>query len=152
MAKDSLARGAQSANFGHSGKKDDPIEFHGTVATEEAPLSELESKWQQESDNSAKHLEFVSKCQPLNDRVLIRRIVEEDKSLIVQPDQFKQPLPKGEVVAVGSHMIVGQLAVEIPLKVGDKIFFGEYGAESFKLDGEELLLISAYDARLKVPE
>lgn len=159
MAKDSLARGAQSAVFvGGTPSKDDPIEFHGTVAMEETSVALIESglarlaeRVGEEKANHQAHLAFIEKCQPLNDRVLLRRIVEQDNRLIVEPDQYKQPLPKGEVIAVGSYMMVGNAAVVIPLQPGDRIFFGEYNAESFMLDGEELLLISAYDARLKVP-
>jgi|SRR6185312_1625523 len=162
MAKDQLARGAKSATFSAGrAKKDDPIEFHGTVATEEkecpkcGPICEGDCM---DSDESWQASEALNKLrnlpkfqyQPLNDRVLIRRVEEESTSLIAQPDAFRKKPTKGIVLAVGTGMIVGGQLIPIPLEVGDTVYFGEYGPEELEIEGEKLTLVSAFDVRLKV--
>ena len=189
MAKDQLARGAKSATFSAGrAKKDDPIEFHGTVALEEIkggnpdhqgteddpsklrygagaiPSSrspypaKLQTPVLVDSDESWQASEALNKLrnlpkfqyQPLNDRVLIRRVEEESTSLIAQPDAFRKKPTKGIVLAVGTGMIVGGQLIPIPLEVGDTVYFGEYGPEELEIEGEKLTLVSAFDIRLKV--
>jgi chaperonin GroES len=92
-----------------------------------------------------------ARYQPMNDRVLLRRIVEKSESLIVQPDAFTLKSNKGEVIAVGSGMLIGQNIVPIDLKPGDVVTFGEYNSEEIGKDEDaELLLVSAFDIRLKI--
>lgn len=92
----------------------------------------------------------LAKYQPMNDRVLLRRIVEKTETLIVQPDAYQMKSNKGEVIAVGSGMLVGPNIVPIDLKPGDVVTFGEYNSEPVSVEGEELLLVSAHDIRLKI--
>jgi chaperonin GroES len=166
MAKDSLAQGARSATFSAGrAKKDDPIEFHGTVAMESADRFEeetdpyaggLDDPKVVESDESWQASEALAKLrtahdisrsyQPMNDRVLIREVVENESG-IIQPDAFKLKSNKGEVVAVGSGMVLGTQLVPIPLKPGDIVHYSEYGSENVEVCGEKLLLISAFDIR-----
>lgn len=160
MAKDSLARGAQSAQFSAGQSAiNDPIEFHGTVAAEEAtcPHGQTADKTcvlcsiVEEPVKELKTLEELAALyQPMNDRVLLRKIDDKNKSLIQLPDAFKLDSDIGIVVAVGEYMLVGGEARPIPYKLGDKVRFGHYNAEDIEAEGETLKLVSAYDVRLKV--
>lgn len=162
MPKDQLAQGAKSARFSAGqAKKDDPIQFHGTVAVEE-DVPELVSNFHQERDSDeswqgsealyklVRAKDISRKYKPLNDRVLVRRIIEDSGSLIQQPDAFKRKPTKGEVLAVGTGMVIGGQLIAIPLEVGDTIHFGEHGVEDVELEGETLALVSAFDVRLRV--
>jgi chaperonin GroES len=88
--------------------------------------------------------------QPLNDRVLLRRYEDEDDRKVQLADSYKQKSNRGEVLAVGDCMVLGNEVRPIPLKKGDKVVFGEYSAEDITLDGEDLVLISVFDIRLKL--
>lgn len=88
--------------------------------------------------------------QPMNDRVLLREIVEEEDGLVVTPDAYKQSSNKGTVVAVGEGMVIGGVLRPINLKPGDVVLFGEFGAEPLELDGQKYKLVSAFDIRLKL--
>lgn len=82
------------------------------------------------------------KIRPLNDRVIIKRLEEERKTAsgIVIPDAAAEKPDQGEVVAVGSGK-VGEDGKVRPLtvKVGDRVLFGKYSGQTFKLDGVEYL-------------
>lgn len=168
-AKDALASGARSATFSAGrAKKNDPIKFNKTVAKpelREAEISEVEEIFYRDSakDNpvlatlikaydadESKPKPDLSRYQPMNDRVLLRRIVEKSENIIVQPDAFTLKSNKGEVIAVGSGMLIGPNIVPIELRPGDVVTFGEYNAEPVGVEGEELLLVSAFDIRLKI--
>ena len=88
------------------------------------------------------------KIRPLNDRLIVRRGVEEEKtkSGIIIPDSAKEKPLEGTVIAVGSGRKLddGKL---IPLDVheGDNILFGKYAGTEIKLDGEELLMMREED-------
>lgn len=82
-----------------------------------------------ESFLSKQYAPFV----PLGDRVLLRRVEDEKKSKLDLPDKYRQQSNKGEVVAVGELVL--------SLKTGDRVLFGEYSAERFDRDGEELWLV-----------
>jgi chaperonin GroES len=86
--------------------------------------------------------------QPLFDRVVVRRIKEapKDHSFAI-PEKYRQQTNKGEVVYVGTGMYLGGAWHPIPLKPGDIVLFGEYGAEKFFMDGEELESIFVGDIR-----
>jgi co-chaperonin GroES (HSP10) len=167
MAKDSLARGAKSAQFSAGqAKKDDPVEFHGTVATEEWPGVEAVAccphgqtvgrvcvlcSVVEEPVRELKTLEELAALYaPMNDRVLLRRVTEKSKSLIELPDAFVQQSDLGVVIAVGEYMLVGGEARPIPLKLGDKVRVGHYNIEDVPVEGETLMLVAAYDVRLKL--
>ena len=88
------------------------------------------------------------KIKPLGDRVLVKRIKEEDKTKggIIIPDTAKEKPQEGKVVAVGRGKVAedGKL-VPPEVRVGDKILFGKYSASEIKLDGEEHIVLREDD-------
>lgn len=88
------------------------------------------------------------KIRPLHDRILIKRLEEEDKSKggIIIPDTAKEKPIQGKVIAVGKGKIMKSGDV-IPLDVkkGDKVLFGKYAGTEVKIDGEEHLLMREDD-------
>ena len=86
--------------------------------------------------------------RPLHDRVLVRRIDEDETTAggIIIPDTAKEKPQQGEVVAVGSGAR-GDDNELIPLdvKAGDKILFGKWSGSEVKIDGEELLIMKESD-------
>jgi chaperonin GroES len=84
------------------------------------------------------------KVRPLYDRILIRRVAEEEKTKggIIIPDTAKEKPSEGEVVAVGSGKLndKGQLR-PLEVKKGDRILFGKYSGNEIKLDGDELIIL-----------
>ena len=83
--------------------------------------------------------------RPLQDRVVVRRLEEETKSAggIVIPDSATEKPSQGEVLAVGPGKKLDNGAVlEVDLKVGDKILFGQYAGSTVKMEGEELLIMT----------
>jgi chaperonin GroES len=82
------------------------------------------------------------KIRPLHDRVIVKRQEEERKTAsgIVIPDAATEKPDLGEVVAVGNGKIGDHGKVRpMNVKVGDKVLFGKYSGQAFKLDGEEYL-------------
>jgi chaperonin GroES len=162
MAKDSLAQGARSAVFSAgSAERDEPIEFHGTVAEEEGPrgtvflcgiCGETEEPCRHVdalSDESAVVVDF-SRYQPMNDRVLLRRVDTKNEQRIQMPEAFVQDSDIGEVIAVGEGMLIGGELRPINLQPGDQVRFGHYNAEDITVEGVKLILVSAFDIRLKI--
>jgi chaperonin GroES len=88
------------------------------------------------------------KFRPLHDRVVIRRVEEEDKTKggIFIPDTAKEKPMEGEIVAVGPGARSETGAV-VPLDVqkGDRILFGKWSGTEIKLDGEDLLIMAESD-------
>lgn len=85
------------------------------------------------------------KIRPLHDRVVVRREDEETKSAggIVLPGSAAEKPSRGEVIAVGNGRILDNGEVRmLDVKVGDKVIFGQYGGNTVKIDGEELLILS----------
>jgi chaperonin GroES len=82
------------------------------------------------------------KIRPLHDRVIVKRMEEERKTAsgIVIPDAATEKPDQGEIVAVGNGK-VGDDGKLIPMnvKVGDRVLFGKYSGQAFKMDGVELL-------------
>ncbi len=85
------------------------------------------------------------KIRPLGDRVVVKRVEEETTSAggIVLPGSATEKPSQGEVVAVGNGRTLdnGQVK-EVDVKVGDQVLFGQYGGNTVKVDGEELLILS----------
>ncbi len=77
---------------------------------------------------------------PILDRVLIRRLEDAPSSKLGLPDKYRQQTNKGEILGVGE-------LVKSNLKVGDRCLFGEYSAEKFVKDNEELWLVREADIR-----
>ena len=86
--------------------------------------------------------------KPLHDRVLVRRLGEEDKTAggIIIPDTAQEKPSEGKIVAVGpgSRDKDGNL-VPLELKVGDTILFGKWSGTEVKIDGKELLILQESD-------
>ena len=88
------------------------------------------------------------KIRPLHDRVVVKRIEEERKTPggIVIPDNDAEKPDQGEVLAVGNGKILedGKLR-PLDVKVGDRILFGKYSGSTFKMEGEEYLVMREDD-------
>ena len=86
--------------------------------------------------------------RPLHDRVLVRRVKEEEKTKggIIIPDTAKEKPIEGKVIAVGSGRINDKGEVrKLDVKVGDKILFGKYNGTEVKVDGEDVLVMREED-------
>ena len=82
--------------------------------------------------------------KPLNDRVVVRRIEEQEqvRGGIIIPDTAKEKPQQGEVVAVGQGKTLDNGSrIELDVKVGDRVLFGKYSGTEIKLDGEEYLIM-----------
>ena len=86
--------------------------------------------------------------RPLHDRVLVRRIEQDEKTTggIIIPDTAKEKPQEGEVVSVGAGTRdeSGKL-VALDVQAGDRILFGKWSGTEVKLDGEELLIMKESD-------
>ena len=86
--------------------------------------------------------------RPLHDRVIVRRIEQDQKTAggIIIPDTAKEKPSEGEVLAVGpgARDERGQL-VPLTVEPGDRILFGKWSGTEAKLDGEELLIMKETD-------
>ena len=86
----------------------------------------------------------MMKVRPLHDRLLVRRIEENEtaKGGIIIPDTAKEKPQKGEVLAVGNGKILDN-GTKIPLdvQVGNTILFGKYTGTDITIDGEEVLIL-----------
>jgi chaperonin GroES len=84
------------------------------------------------------------KIRPLQDRVIIKRVAEEDKTKggIIIPDSAKEKPAEGEVMAVGNGKVLEDGTVrKLDVKVGDRILFGKYSGNEIKIEGEEHLIL-----------
>jgi chaperonin GroES len=86
--------------------------------------------------------------QPLHDRVLVKRIQEEQarRGGIIIPDSAKEKPQEGTVIAVGKGK-VSEAGKKTPLdvKAGDRVLFGKYSGSEVALDGEEYLIMKEED-------
>ena len=88
------------------------------------------------------------KLRPLQDRVIVKRIEEEEKTSggIIIPDTAKEKPQQGKVIAVGKGKILENGEVNPPtVKKGDRILFGKYAGTDIKIDGEEHLIMREDD-------
>ena len=88
------------------------------------------------------------KFAPLQDRVVVRRIKEEEKTPggIIIPDTAKEKPSEGEVIAVGpgARNDKGDI-VPVEVKAGDRVLFGKWSGTEVKIDGQELLIMKESD-------
>ncbi len=88
------------------------------------------------------------KFRPLHDRVLVRRLEEDEKTVggIIIPDTAKEKPMEGKVVAVGpgARNDSGVLS-PLDVKAGDRILFGKWSGSEVKIDGEELVIMKESD-------
>ena len=90
----------------------------------------------------------ATKLRPMGDRVVIRPAAREEttRSGIVLPDTSKEKPQRGEVIAVGNGRVTDEgKRLDMDVKVGDTVLFAKYAGTEFKLDDEELLILSEKD-------
>ena len=88
------------------------------------------------------------KVKPLQDRVIVKRIEEEEKTKggIIIPDTAKEKPVEGKVVAVGQGKILDNGNKQpVEVKKGDRILFGKYAGTEIMIDGEENLIMREDD-------
>jgi chaperonin GroES len=88
------------------------------------------------------------KIRPLQDRIIVKRIPEEERSKggIIIPDTAKEKPIEGRVVAVGNGKVLENGKVRpLDVKPGDRVLFTKYGGNEVKLDGEEHLMLREDD-------
>ena len=86
--------------------------------------------------------------RPLHDRVVIRRVEAEEKTLggIIIPDTAKEKPMEGEVVAVGPGARGEDGKIQpLDVKAGDRVLFGKWSGTEVKLDGEDLIIMKETD-------
>ncbi|MBN8607246.1 MAG: co-chaperone GroES [Caulobacterales bacterium] len=90
----------------------------------------------------------VASFRPLHDRVLVKRVKEEEKTKggIIIPETAQEKPQEGEVVAVGpgTRDEDGEY-IKLDVKAGDRILFGKWSGTEVKVDGEELLIMKESD-------
>ena len=88
------------------------------------------------------------KVVPLNDKIVVKRVEAEDKTAggIVLPDTAKEKPQEGSVLAVGPGRILDDGKREpVDVKVGDKVLYAKYAGTEFKIEGDDLLIVSSKD-------
>ena len=88
------------------------------------------------------------KFRPLQDRVLIRRIEEEEKTAggIILPDTAKEKPMEGEVIAAGPGTRGDDSKLQpLDVKVGDRVLFGKWSGTEIKIDGEDFVVMKESD-------
>ncbi|HID98472.1 MAG TPA: co-chaperone GroES [Thermodesulfobacteriaceae bacterium] len=88
------------------------------------------------------------KIRPLHDRILVKRLEEEEKSKggIIIPDTAKEKPIEGEVVAVGNgKMLDSGECKPLDVNVGDRVLYGKYAGTEVKISGEEFLIMREDD-------
>ncbi len=88
------------------------------------------------------------KFRPLHDRVVVRRIEEDERTKggIIIPDTAKEKPQQGEVIAVGPGARDEKGKVQpLDVKAGDRVLFGKWSGTEVKIDGEELLIMKESD-------
>ena len=86
--------------------------------------------------------------RPLHDRVLVRRLGEEDKTAggIIIPDTAQEKPSEGKVVAIGSGVRADDGSIrKLDVKVNDRVLFGKFGGTDVKVDGEDLIILRESD-------
>ena len=88
------------------------------------------------------------KLRPLHDRVIVRRLEEEEKTVggIIIPDTAKEKPQQGRVIAVGKGKVLenGQVT-PLTVKEGDRVLFGKYAGTDIKIEGKEHLIMREDD-------
>jgi len=91
---------------------------------------------------------MTPKFRPLHDRILVKRVAEEEKTKggIIIPDSAKEKPQEAEVIAVGSGKIMEEgKRIALEVKAGDRILFGKYSGNDIKLDGEDYVIMREED-------
>jgi chaperonin GroES len=88
------------------------------------------------------------KIRPLQDRVIVKRLAEEEKTKggIIIPDTAKEKPQQGEVVAAGPGAVDEKGNVQpLDVKPGDRVLFGKWSGTEVRIDGEDLLIMKESD-------
>ena len=88
------------------------------------------------------------KLRPLHDRVIVKRLEEEEKTVggIIIPDTAKEKPQQGRVIAVGKGKTLENGRVVPPtVKEGDRVLFGKYAGTDIKIEGDEHLIMREDD-------
>ncbi len=87
------------------------------------------------------------KIKPLHDRVIVKRLAEEDKTKggLYIPESAKETPAEGKVVAVGPGKSDDGKIVPLGVKVKDRIIFSKYAGTEVKIEGEDLLIMREED-------
>jgi len=88
------------------------------------------------------------KIRPLHDRVIVKRIKEEEttKGGIIIPDTAKEKPSEGKIIAVGNGKLLENGTLKpLEVKAGDKVLFGKYAGTEVKIDSEEHLIMREDD-------
>ena len=86
--------------------------------------------------------------KPLQDRVIVKRLEEEEKTAggLIIPDAAKEKPQSGKILAVGPGKVMDNgTKVELTVKEGDTVLFGKYAGTEIKIDGEEVLIMREDD-------
>ena len=89
-----------------------------------------------------------TKIQPLQDRVIVRRLEEEEKTRggIIIPDTAKEKPMEGKVIAVGPGKVLDSgNKIKLTVKKGDRILFGKYAGTEIKIETEDYLIMREDD-------
>ncbi|HJX30540.1 MAG TPA: co-chaperone GroES [Thermodesulfobacteriota bacterium] len=88
------------------------------------------------------------KIRPLQDRVIVKRVEEEEKTKggIIIPDTAKEKPQEGQIIAVGPGKVTDDgKKIPMEVKAGDRVLFGKYSGSEIKMDGEEHLIMREDD-------
>jgi chaperonin GroES len=88
------------------------------------------------------------KIRPLQDRLIVKRVAEENKTKggIIIPDSAKEKPLEGEVIAVGNGKVLEDGKVRpLDIKAGDKVLFSKYAGTEVKIEGEDHLILREED-------
>jgi chaperonin GroES len=90
---------------------------------------------------------MAMKLRPLSDRVVVKPLPREEvtKSGIVLPDTAKEKPQEGEIIAAGPGRLDDGERQPMDVKVGDRVLYAKYAGTEFKLDDDELLILSEKD-------
>jgi chaperonin GroES len=88
------------------------------------------------------------KIRPLQDRIIVKRVAEEEKTKggIIIPDTAKEKPIEGQVIAVGNGKVLEDGKVRpLDVKAGDRVLFSKYAGTEVKIEGEEHLIMREED-------
>ena len=88
------------------------------------------------------------KIRPLHDRMLVKRVAEQDtqRGGIIIPDTAKEKPQEGKVIAVGNGKVTDEgKKIALDAKAGDRILFGKYSGNEVKIEGEEYVIFREED-------
>ncbi|MGB8930794.1 MAG: co-chaperone GroES [Anaeromyxobacteraceae bacterium] len=88
------------------------------------------------------------KIRPLQDRIIVKRVQEEEKTKggIIIPDSAKEKPIEGKVIAAGNGKVLEDGKVRpLDIKAGDRVLFSKYAGTEIKLDGDEVLIMREED-------